>query len=116
MKKNTSFDSMYTTWVFIWFIFYYIKLIKFSPKYVLIFISIYSIVSLIYMIYLKLNIYNIFYEFIFMCIAKFIPLYIIWKDLFHIEDILFGIALFVIYALWLNYKNESIIKIYTTFN
>lgn len=109
---TVTFDQLFSTWVFIWFVLYYFKIIPYSPKFWLLFITVYAIGSIIYMIYLKLFPIYILIIILAAIISKILPIYLIKNDILFIKDILFGIVLGVIYLLWLYYKNEDVYTIY----
>ena len=99
--------DLFSSWLFIWFIFHYIGLIKFSP---LIFMII-GLISLIitFIIIGKVNkkviIINIY--------IKVIPIILLFKiPLFNEEDLLFGFFLSYIYIIFLLYNNKNPIDVY----
>ena len=107
-----TFAELFSTWIFIWFLLYYFKIVSYSPKFWLIFITIYAILSVIYMIYLSLIPMYIAIVFLLLIISKIIPLYSIRKDEIKKNDIVFGILLGLIYLGWLYYKNVNVFTIY----
>lgn len=107
-----SFDELFSTWIFLWFLFYYLNIIKYSPKFWLIFVTIYAGLSIVYMIYIQLNPIYILTVTLLMVISKIIPLYIIFNDVIKINDILFGFGLGTVYLLWLTYRNVNVFTIY----
>jgi hypothetical protein len=109
---NITFDQLFSTWIFIWFVLYYFKLIPYSPKFWLFFITVYAIASIIYMIYLQLIPSYIFIIMLVAIISKIFPIYLIKNDKMIIKDIVFGFLLGIIYLLWLYYTNEDIFTIY----
>jgi len=111
-SSNITFDELFSLWVFLWFVLYYLKLIKYSPKFWLILITIYATLSIMYMMYIQLKPIYILIVTMLMITSKIIPLYIIFNDLIKINDILFGIGLGIVYLLWLNYKKVNVFTIY----
>ena len=107
-----TFAELFSIWIFIWFLLYYFKIVSYSPKFWLLFITIYAILSVIYMIYLSLTPMYILIVFILLIVSKIIPLYLIRKDEMKKNDIVFGILLGLIYLAWLYYKNENVFTIY----
>jgi hypothetical protein len=102
-------DELLSTWIFIWYILYIIGIVKFSPKYWFI-ILLCAVTFLAFYIKMKMAIFVVgIFGIIFL---KGIPLYTIRKDACKICDILFGIMLFIIYLIWLQYKNVDMIDIY----
>ena len=110
--KTITYDELFSVWVFLWFVLYYLKLIKNSPKFWLILITIYAALSIIYMMYIQLKPIYILSVTMLMITSKIVPLYVIFNDLIKINDILFGIGLGIVYLLWLTYKNVNVFTIY----
>lgn len=110
-----TFDQLFSTWVFIWFLFYYFKIIPYSPKFWLFFITVYATASIIYMIYLQLIPSYILIVILLAIIGKVIPIYLVKNDQMIIKDILFGFLLGFIYLLWLYYTNEDVFTIYCVY-
>lgn len=105
-----SFDELFSTWIFIWYILYILDIIQFSPKYWFI-IILFAVLLLACIIKIKMSVIVVG-VFGIICL-KAIPLYTIRNDICKLCDILFGIMLFIIYLLWLQYKNVDPINIYT---
>jgi hypothetical protein len=104
-----SFDELFSTWIFGWYILYIVGMIQYSPKYWFI-IALVTILILAFSIKLKMSIIVVG---IFGIFLKGIPLYTIRNDPCKLCDILFGIMLFIMYLIWLQYKNVDPIDIYT---
>ena len=105
-----SFDELFSTWIFGWYILYIIGIIQYSPKYWII-IALFIVVCLALSIKLKMSIIIVgIFGIIFL---KGIPLYTIRDNPCKLCDILFGLMLFIIYLIWLQYKNVDPIDIYT---
>lgn len=104
------FDELFSTWIFIWYILYIIGIIQYSPKYWFI-IALLTVLILVFIIKLKMSII-IVGIFGIVCL-KGIPLYSIRRDPCKLCDILFGLMLFIMYLIWLKYKNVCPIDIYT---
>jgi hypothetical protein len=105
-------DLLFSYWLFLWYFLYIFKIIPYSPKIWFIIALIYIGIAIIYM-YNKINMSFIL---LFICIAilvKVLPLYSIQKDKYKLKDFLFGIYIFIVYVLWVHYRNQNIIKIYT---
>jgi hypothetical protein len=112
MNLKITFDELFSVWVFVWFVLYYLKLIQYSPKFWLILITTYAALSIIYMIYIQLRPMYILIVTLLMVVSKILPLYIIFNDKIKINDILFGFGLGIVYLLWLNYKKLNVFTIY----
>lgn len=105
-------DLLFSYWLFLWYFFYIFKIIPYSPKIWFIIALIYIGIAIIYMY----NKVNVSFFLLFICIAflvKVLPLYSIKKDKYKLKDFLFGIYIFIVYILWVHYRNQNIIKIYT---
>ena len=107
-----TFFELFSTWIFIWFVLYYFKCVSYSPKFWIIFITTYALLSIMYMIYIQLNTSYIFVIIILTMISKLIPLYVIKNDSMIIKDILLGFLLGILYLSWLYYLNEDVFTIY----
>lgn len=112
MKISITYDELFSLWIFVWFVLYYFKLIQYSPKFWLIFITIYAALSIVYMIYIQLKPFYILTVTLLMVVSKLIPLYIIFNDVNKIIDILIGFVLGIVYLSWLTYKNINVFTIY----
>ena len=115
IMTSITFDQLFSTWVFIWFLFYYFKLIPYSPKFWLFFITVYATVSILYMVHLYLLPTYIFMITVLAIISKILPIYLIKNDKMIIKDILFGFLLGIIYLVWLYYTNEDVFAIYCVY-
>jgi len=104
------FDELFSTWIFVWYILYILNIIHFSPKYWFI-IALCAVSILAFYIQLKLSIIVVGI-FGIICL-KGLPLYTIQNDSCKLCDILFGIMMFIIYLIWLQYKNVDLFDIYT---
>jgi hypothetical protein len=112
MNLKITFDELFSVWVFVWFVLYYLKLIQYSPKFWLILITTYAALSIVYMICIQLKPMYILIVTLLMVVSKILPLYIIFNDKIKINDILFGFGLGIAYLLWLNYKKLNVFTIY----
>jgi hypothetical protein len=94
MIKELLKYEIYSNWLFVWFIFYYIGLIKASPL-------LFLIIGLISSGKINKN------------IIKVIPIFLIFKiPLFTEEDLLFGFFVSYFYIITLLYFNKNPIDIY----
>ncbi len=107
-----TFFELFSTWIFIWFVLYYLKLVSYSPKFWIIFITIYALLSIGYMMHIQLNTDYIFIIIVSTLLSKLIPFYVIKNDSMIIKDILLGFLLGIIYLFWLYYLNEDVFTIY----
>lgn len=117
-------DYVFSYWIFVWFILYYYKIVKYSPLFIFIiatientFLFIFHIINFI----IDNSYYNFFKLIAFIIInflIKILPLYYMIKienniktieELFKIikyEEILISFYLFIIYLLWLVINNK----------
>jgi hypothetical protein len=109
-KSIIRFDFIFSYWIFIWFLLYFIKLIPFNPKVAISCAIIVNIYMIIYLIYKNSKIYNIIKFILINVFIKLIPLIIIINTKTNIVDIYFFIFLINIYILWmyLNNKNNKV--------
>jgi hypothetical protein len=104
--------EIFSYWIFIWFILYYIGLIKYNPLFILIVGYILTLGELIYMIFMKISYYNFMKYFIINIIIKFIPiLLLLIKFNFQVNikqiDIYISILLILIYFLIMIMINKN---------
>jgi hypothetical protein len=104
--------EIFSNWIFIWFILYYIGLIKYNPLFILIVGYILTLGELIYMIFTKISYYNLIKFFIINIIIKFIPILLLLIKLkFHINikiiDIYVSILLTLIYFFIMIITNKN---------
>lgn len=94
-------------WIFIWFLFYYIGLVPFNPKIIL-------LVGLLIntILFFKLS-NNHFYFMIIVILDKIIPYYLIRNTKVNKRDTWFTLILMTIYVIFLKYNNIDPIKHYT---
>ena len=113
-------DFIFSYWVFLLFIFYYItkshsKFSKFNPFLLLTLVLTEQIASLLYYIYIGLPIATLaIYAFIIVLI-KVIPLYLIRKSK-HKWNPVFSLSFFLAYLLYLHYHGTNFIEVYKKVN
>lgn len=93
---------VFSYWIFVWFLFYEINVIKYSPKLALLFGLFENIILLITMIYFS----NPFIQIILFCIINFfikiLPLWILRNQRIHTHDFLILLATFIVYLVWIS--------------
>jgi len=99
-------DFIFSYWIFLWFILYEVKIIKYSPKFVIILGLIENFGLFLYFIYKKSSLYNISKFIIINIFIKIIPLYLVYNDKIISKDIIASFILFLIYLLWLIVNNR----------
>ena len=105
--------SMFSTWIFIWFLFYYFKILPFNPILFLIMAFIIGVsIGLHYFIKEKIDV-NIIYKYVMInFIGKIVPVILIFKDPIKIYDILFGFGLMLIFLLFASINKIVILDEY----
>jgi len=105
-------DFVFSYWIFLWFLLYLLKIVPYSPKFVIILGIIENIFVFIHMIFYKSSIYNIIKFIIINIFIKIVPLLLVWKDKIVKRDIYATIILFLIYLLWLFYNRLEVYSVY----
>jgi len=99
------FDFVFSYWIFMWYIFYIIDIVKYNPKWALTIGVIENIGALLLMIFYKNSIINIFLFCFINLFIKILPLWTLRKSKYDINGIYSLIILFCIYLLWLKINN-----------
>jgi len=103
-------DFIFSYWIFVWFILYFIRIVNINPKLWIILGLIIEIIGIFFM--LHFDFYYIF-RFIFINFwIKVVPLYVVWNTSIRNIDIVYSVVLVVIYLIWLYINNQSIYTIY----
>ena len=131
--NNYRLDYVFSYWIFVWFILYYYKIIKYSPLFILLIAIIENFFLFIIHIFnfiIDNSYYNFFKLIVFIFINFFIkvlPLYYIIKiennvktieefikliKLIKKDDILMSLYLLIFYIIWLFINNVISIKNY----
>jgi len=108
--------SMFSGWIFVWFLFYYIKIIEYNP---FLFLIIAFIVGTSYGIYYFIinnaPICVIKKYFIINFVGKIIPAFLIYNNLIYIHDIFFGFILGIIFIFFMIINKLDIMNEYHVF-
>lgn len=107
--RTLRFDLIFSYWIFIWFLFYKLKWILFSPKFAIIVGLIENFVMLSLMILYGTKIESILYFITINIFIKVLPLYYLRNNYIYWKDIYFTIVLFIIFIFWLHINKESLI-------
>lgn len=101
--------EIFSYWIFVWFILYYIGLTKYNPLFILIIGYIFTLFELIYLMISKISFYNLIKYFIINILIKFIPILLIIKFplKFNINDIYISISLLIIYFITMIILNKN---------
>ena len=105
-------DCLFSYWVFFWYILFITKVTKFNPKYYLLFAVLFNIFQLCVKVKNNTSKTNVNFFILFVTIFKIIPFLTIINTKSDINDILFGIVLFISYLLYIiiNYMFNRINK------
>jgi hypothetical protein len=101
MNKIIRSDHVFSYWIFAWFILYLLKIVSYSPKFLIILGIIANLFLLLFIIINQSTLYNIYKFIIINTFIKIIPLFFVWKDKIVRRDINASIILFIIYIVWL---------------
>ena len=109
MTEVVRFDYIFSYWIFVSWILYEMKVIKYNPKILLIIGIIVNLFHLL--IKIKNEKYCSTPSFIIInFIIKIIPLISVWNTEMNIkEELLFGLVLLIFYLIWLYLNNKMII-------
>jgi len=95
------FLELFSTWIFIWFILYYLRITNINPLLYIIIAFIYGLIGVIVLIYKQVSIIPIIIFLLINIIMKLIPLYILLnssrKFILNNINIGFGLYLLLIY-------------------
>jgi hypothetical protein len=101
----SRFDFVLSYWLFVWWILYYASLTPFNPK---IFLAL-GLIENIGLFFLLAPEKRPFFVLV-NTFIKVIPLYLVWNRPTKPRDIYAGLALFLIYFIWLKLNGEPLIK------
>lgn len=101
--------EIFSYWIFIWFILYYIGLTKYNPLFILIVGYIFTLFEFIYLKINKSSRYNLIKFMIINIIIKFIPILLIIKFplRFDLKDIYISIYLIFFYIITMSIMNKN---------
>ena len=102
-------DLIFSYWIYLWYILYIFKVVKYNPKFAIICGMIENLIILLLMcIYNTKKILVVLFIIMFV-ILKLIPLYTIWNDKIHLNDDIKNTSLlFIIYLLWIHLNQLTI--------
>jgi hypothetical protein len=104
--------EIFSNWIFIWFLLYYIGIIRYNPLFILTVGYILTLGELIYMIFRGISKYNFIKFFIINVIIKFIPILLILIKInftiyINIQDIYVSFILVLIYIFIMSIVNKN---------
>jgi hypothetical protein len=102
-------DLIFSYWIYLWYILYIFKVLKYNPKLAIICGMFENIIVLILMyIYNTKKILVVLFIIMFF-ILKLIPLYTIWNDNIKLKDDIINTSLlFIIYLIWIRLNQLNI--------
>ena len=109
---NNRIDFVFSYWIFIWYIFYIIGIVKYNPKWGLTLALIENIFALCLMIIYRNSIINIFLFCFINFFIKILPLWTLRKSKYDINGIYSLIILFLIYLVWIKINHIPFKNIY----
>lgn len=111
-----SSQYLFSYWIFIWCILYGIGILSFNPYYILVGANIFILITLIYVLLLfknsKQHYVNILIFFCINFVMKFLPMIYFSNFEKSINDVVFGLILFLIYLIFINYSGYNLFDIY----
>ena len=99
------FDFVFSYWIFVWYLLYEFKYVKYSPKLALIIGLSINLVVMLIMVYYNNSLRNILLFFIVQIFLKIIPLWRLRNN--NIYDFKSLIILYIIYIVWLFIHNKN---------
>ena len=109
--KFISFDLIFSYWIFIWFLFYYFKIIKYNPYLLLILALLSNIYSFVMLIYYK-NYYKAILFLIVNLLIKVLPIYLLKDTKIRKKDIYFSIIYILAYIFYVYLRGYKLNQIY----
>jgi len=107
--KALRMDLVFSYWIYLWYILYAFKFIKYSPKLALTIGLIDNIVMLFLMIHFGSSKKTIVTFIIVNTLIKIVPLYYLRAERIKVKDLLFTCVLFAVFVLWLHINRQSLI-------
>ena len=104
--------EIFSYWIFIWFLFYYFKLTKHNPLFILIIGYIVTFGELLYLISQKTNQYNLIKFIIINVIIKVIPILLIYNHKITFKDLEISLYIILAYLITMAILNVNPIKFY----
>lgn len=106
-------DLIFSYWIFIWFILYILKLIKFNPKFAIIIAVLEYYLTSFVLYYLGSPLNKLVKYILINSAIKVVPLYFVWNTKMNMPtDAYITFGLFLVYLVWLQLNSTNIIKIY----
>ena len=102
-------DLIFSYWIYVWYILYIFKVLKYNPKLAIICGMIENLIILLLMFIYNTKKILVLLFIIMFVILKLIPLYTIWNDKIQFNDDIKNTSLlFIIYLLWIHLNQLTI--------
>jgi hypothetical protein len=99
------FDFVFSFWIFVWYVFYELRLVSYNPKGIL-FISL--AINLIGVGFMFYYLYSYILSFcVLMLLMKIIPLWRVWSTPYRMKDVYATFILAGIYFLWMLVNQQN---------
>ncbi len=102
------FDLVFSYWIFAWYLLYMAKIVKYSPKLVIVLGIIENTVLLIGMIMYGSNLRTITSFIVINTFIKLLPYYSLRSETIRISDWKHAVFVFLLYCCWLYYNQEDL--------
>lgn len=102
-------DLVFSYWIYVWYLLYIFKFIKYSPKLALILGLIDNIIMLLMMLLYGTSSRTIFYFIVINTFIKVIPLYYLRNETIKINNIYFIFGLFLVFIIWLQINKQNLV-------
>ena len=109
-------DLIFSNWLFIWYIFYRLKFVKYNPTFAIAFALFVNIIQLFFMILYKNSFIIISVFVIVIFLMKVIPLWLLRKTKFNTNQIVYSIVFFLLYLVWIFIVDNPFELIKNTYN
>ena len=107
--KSLRPDLIFSYWIYLWYVLYFLKIVSYSPKFALILGLIDNIVMLLLMMRFGTSKKTIILFIIINTIIKIIPLYYLINEKIRLTDIYFTILLFTIFLIWIHVNKQTLV-------
>jgi hypothetical protein len=105
-------DFVFSYWIFVWYLLYSIRIVPYTPRFVLLLGIVQNIILLFFMTKNGSTLSTIAKFIVINIVIKIIPYYTVKDDNITERDIIISILLFFIYCLWLYVNKETLIEKY----
>lgn len=100
-------DLIFSNWIIVWLLFYYIGIIKYSPKFAFMIGLFENMILLTLMIINRVRLLSILQFSWIIFIMKIIPLILLMNVTLNVDDIIFTFIFINIYLVWLRINGQD---------